>query len=473
MDVFKYRLRSGICNSGTYGLDCSYTCHCTTNCNDVTGCSGSCKRGWFGSTCSLENVALGNITTMSSYFEYSSGASPLAVDGDLNKIWNTVNCIHTATTDPFTWWQVDLGREFYIHKLAIHFRIDVKVRRNGVEVYSSIDGSPKPTGHLCGSATSSSPDVMWMACDSTARYITLYQKTYNSLSDGQTDTAMDFCEVQVFVCASGTFGDDCSQLCYCRDGPCNYVTGECSGGCKHNWTGRTCSECDSDHYGPFCEHSCSSRHCDEPRSKSSCDQRTGRCDNGCIAEWMGPDCTQKCPEFTYSMRCARHCSQRHCLGNSACDPVTGKCDYGCDRGYQSEDCTTKCPLAKYGFNCNMLCEARHCSGSSTCDRLDGVCIDGCLAGWELPDCSTVSGLYLWHLRGHKTKYINEANNRGSDHSNGLPASRNEADSQQSNQDQATSYINTGQDIELNEYEKLEPKSDNIYEHLTQVPVKDM
>ncbi|XP_041374105.1 multiple epidermal growth factor-like domains protein 10 [Gigantopelta aegis] len=180
-----------------------------------------------------------------------------------------------------------------------------------------------------------------MTCDNTARYITLYQKMYNTAPGEPSDTAMDFCEVQVFVCASGTFGDDCSQLCHCRDGPCNYVTGECSGGCKHNWTGRTCSECNSDHYGPFCEHSCSSRHCDEPRSKSSCDQNTGRCDNGCITEWMGPDCTQKCPEFTYGMRCARHCSQRHCLGNSACylpqntcnkQHKKNRCDHGKSNG---------------------------------------------------------------------------------------------------------------------------------------------
>ncbi|XP_041374115.1 multiple epidermal growth factor-like domains protein 10 [Gigantopelta aegis] len=158
-----------------------------------------------------------------------------------------------------------------------------KLHRKGVTVYSSVAENQRNTGHLCGSINSTSPDVTWVTCDDTARYITLYRDNNNGY------TPMDFCEVQVFVCNAGTFGHDCSQFCHCEDGTCNYVTGECTGGCKSNWTGRTCSEC----------------------SKS-----------------------------TYGFWCANNCNQRNCLGNSSCDHVTGKCDQGCDRGYQGEDCAT-------------------------------------------------------------------------------------------------------------------------------------
>ncbi|XP_041379620.1 multiple epidermal growth factor-like domains protein 6, partial [Gigantopelta aegis] len=126
-----------------------------------------------------------------------------------------------------------------------------------------------------------------MTCDDTARYITLYR---NDSSNG--DTAMNFCEVQIFVCDAGTFGDDCRQFCHCLNGSCNYVTGECTGGCKPNWTGTTCSECDSKHYGPLCGKPCSGRHCDESLGKSSCDRKSGLCVDGCSAGWKGPDCTQ-------------------------------------------------------------------------------------------------------------------------------------------------------------------------------------
>ncbi|XP_041346778.1 fucolectin-4-like, partial [Gigantopelta aegis] len=142
----------------------------------------------------LENIALGKVTSQSSY--YATGVnSSRAVDGNLKTRFYDNSCIHTATRRPFTWWQVDLGSEFYIHKLAIYFRTQNTGRRNGVEVYSSVDVNQTNTGHLCGTATLDSPDVTRMTCNNTARYITLYRNTYNK---DTADRAMDFCEVQVF-----------------------------------------------------------------------------------------------------------------------------------------------------------------------------------------------------------------------------------------------------------------------------------
>ncbi|XP_041374097.1 protein draper-like [Gigantopelta aegis] len=276
---------SGACTSGTYGLDCNYTCHCNTrNCNDVTGCSDTCNKGWSGPKCNIQNIALGKVTMQSSYWRNSINSSR-AVDGMMNTKFTENSCIHTGIWSSLEWWQVDLGRNIYIHKLAIYFRTDVKKRRKGVTVYSSVADKQTNTGHPCGTATLDSPDVTWMICNSTARYITLYRDTYG-------DKAMDFCEVQVFICDAGTFGDDCRYFCHCLNGPCNYVTGECSGGCKPNWSGQTCSECDSDHYGPLCGKPCSSRQCDESGGKSSCNKTTGRCDNGCTAGWKEHDCTK-------------------------------------------------------------------------------------------------------------------------------------------------------------------------------------
>ena len=52
------------------------------------------------------------------------------------------------------------------------------------------------------------------------------------------------------------------------------------------------SVCDSDHYAPLCDKSCSSRHCQEVGGKSLCNKNNGQCDYGCTSGWMGVDCTE-------------------------------------------------------------------------------------------------------------------------------------------------------------------------------------
>ncbi|XP_041374099.1 protein draper-like [Gigantopelta aegis] len=157
-------LSAGICSPRMYGLHCNYTCHCdAVDCDDVTGCQRRCHRGWHGSNCNEENIALDKPASQSSHHSRWWKNASLAVDGNLNQGYQAAN-----------------------------------------------------------------------------------------------------------FCAPGTFGDDCTSFCNCLNGSCDYVTGECTGGCQQNWTGITCSECDSDLYGHLCNKSCSSRHCDESNANSSC-----------------------------------------------------------------------------------------------------------------------------------------------------------------------------------------------------------
>ncbi|XP_041374466.1 multiple epidermal growth factor-like domains protein 10 isoform X2 [Gigantopelta aegis] len=367
---------------GKCGLDCSYTCHCdAADCIDVTGCSGSCQEGWSGPTCTKENVALRKTTYQSSYYPKFTHVAVLAVNGD-RRAGGGGFCIITGVNQPYTWWEVDLGRDYYIHKLDIYFRTDYTGHRNGVYIYSSTEANQTNTGHLCGATTINSPDIITVTCDHTARYITLYRNTSNIIGG----SIMDFCEVEVYICDPGTFGDDCSQFCYCRSGPCNYTTGECAGGCKPNWAGTKCDGCDSSHYGVLCRKQCSSRHCDETTNISSCDVH-GSCDNGCAPGWKGTDCLEKCSDGQYGKVCEKSCVQRNCLDrSSSCDHVTGECAGGCNRGYRSVDCTESCSVGTYSYNCNTSCDGRHCSGNQDCDKFFGNCTQGCLSGWELTDC---------------------------------------------------------------------------------------
>jgi hypothetical protein len=44
------------------------------------------------------------------------------------------------------------------------------------------------------------------------------------------------------ACVSGTFGNQCSNICHCINEPCNPTHGTCPpGGCQHEYKGNTCS----------------------------------------------------------------------------------------------------------------------------------------------------------------------------------------------------------------------------------------
>ncbi|XP_052782424.1 fucolectin-5-like [Mya arenaria] len=53
------------------------------------------------------------------------GSADLAVDGDTNKdFFSGKSCMHTISNEHYSWWAVDLGREFHITKVKIHERGD-------------------------------------------------------------------------------------------------------------------------------------------------------------------------------------------------------------------------------------------------------------------------------------------------------------------------------------------------------------
>ncbi|XP_041374075.1 multiple epidermal growth factor-like domains protein 10 [Gigantopelta aegis] len=323
------------------------------------------------------NIALKKTAYQSSFYIGHESQSPrLAIDGDLTQGSYAANCILAGDGQSNSWWEVDLQRDYYIHNVVIHFRTDYTYRKPGVHVYSSMKANQSNAGNWCGNTSASSPNIETLTCDDTARYITLFRSTGDKL--------MSFCEVEVYVCDAGTFGDNCTRFCHCLNGPCDYVTGECSGGCKPNWSGHTCNVCDSNHYGELCREDCSTRHC---VGSSTCDS-IGRCDNGCTEGWMQPDCTTKCSQGLYGHGCRGSCVNRHCHVKSDCDHVTGECVGGCNRGYNPLDCTSICQRGTFGPGCQSKCSERHCKGdSSSCDVQNGTCQHGCDPGWKSLSCN--------------------------------------------------------------------------------------
>ncbi|XP_067678531.1 uncharacterized protein [Haliotis asinina] len=382
----------GNCPAGEYGYSCSYQCHCPqVYCNATSGCQpADCSRGWSGPSCQKENIALNRTTSASSIYM----ASSRAVDGGKGGILSGGSCFHSAYTDfriTSAWWRVDLGQETLVHDVSIYFRTDYIVRRSGIQIYiADTDGSPTDGINCYTVSGTDIPDVLNATCTGEGRYLVLYTTVK---STGDSVPIMDFCEVEVEVCARGTFGADCDNYCHCDGDVCNYVTGVCpSGTCLPGWrTDRCDTACvQGTEYGVGCLKTCSSRMCHG--DASTCPQDTGRCTEGCQAGWKGEDCTTACVQGTeYGVGCLKTCSSRMCHGDvSTCPQDTGRCTGGCQAGWKGEDCTTACVQGtEYGVGCLKTCSSRMCHGdASTCPQDTGRCTGGCQAGWKGEDCTT-------------------------------------------------------------------------------------
>ncbi|XP_067678539.1 multiple epidermal growth factor-like domains protein 10 [Haliotis asinina] len=388
---------SGICPEGTYGYECGYQCHCPADkCNATNGCSpGDCDIGWSGMTCQKSNMALNKPTSASSVYQDPGNA----VNGD-NSAHNYHQCFHSELRDSSVtqaWWRVDLEENVKIRHVTIFFRIDYKVRRNGIQIYIA-DTAASPTGGVnCYNVTGNRdgtdiPDVLTAMCSGEGRYLVLYTTTVNNESDNMNVPVMDFCEVEVDVCSNGTFGDDCDNYCHCDGEVCDYVDGICPDGvCLPGWTTEKCdTECEFGYYGVNCNKDCLNRNC--KGDNSSCVRVTGQCDGGCTAGWNGTDCTQKCLR-SYGDGCSKYCSDRKCVESSSdsCDHVTGGCEGGCRGGWKGTDCTEACILGiQYGANCEGYCSTRRCEDRvDSCPKDTGRCESGCQSGWKGEDCTQV------------------------------------------------------------------------------------
>ncbi|XP_067677272.1 receptor-type tyrosine-protein phosphatase mu-like [Haliotis asinina] len=396
-------IASARCQTKKYGNNCAYTCNCHyTKCLPAVGClAQTCNRGWSGRTCQKHNVALSKPASASSvHSNYQPGN---AVNGRKRGYIHSSTCIHTQfrnATIRAAWWRVDLRQTTSMHYVTIYFRRVYTVRRNGIQIYRANTTHSPTDGVNCYNVTGNRdgtdiPDILKARCSGRGRYVVLYTTTVNNEINNVAVPVLDFCEVEINVCAPGTFGADCDNYCHCDGNVCDYVTGVCpSGVCLPGWQPKTCETvCIYGSYGTNCNHNCSDRKC--KGDNSSCDRFTGKCTGGCQAGWNGIDCTQKCVS-TYGENCGRLCSARNCTGMSSsnCDHVTGKCDGGCKLGWKGDDCTTVCVRGlEYGAGCVGNCSARMCEGGSgICPTDTGRCDSGCEPGWQGDDCSQVCSL---------------------------------------------------------------------------------
>ncbi|XP_021348742.1 receptor-type tyrosine-protein phosphatase alpha-like isoform X2 [Mizuhopecten yessoensis] len=239
-------------------------------------------------------------------------------------------------------------------------------------------------------------------CTGITRYLTIYvdrqTKTYSWYS---TKAILELCEVQVYGCPLGKYGDNnCDSncdttcvysLCHPNSGQCTYcapgsykfglVCTACPTNCLNdvcNVESGVCSACVDGYHGSQCDQSCP----DNCQDKI-CDQYSRVCAY-CLVGFHGNMCNQPCPG---------NCN------NNTCSQENGFCITGCDSGYHGNMCQQPCPInckdnmcsqdtgicdgcdsGYHGNMCNQTCPA-NCK-NNTCSQDNGTCNTGCDSGYH-------------------------------------------------------------------------------------------
>ncbi|XP_033729653.1 multiple epidermal growth factor-like domains protein 10 [Pecten maximus] len=347
---------------------------------------------------SESSVALNKAAKQSS--DQGSGiyVASKVVDGCTDTNLDNKCCAHTASGHKMVWWRVDLGELTTITWIKIYYRDDFQHTLAGYQLYVSNTTNTLKDGDLCYEDTSSTRDAVQLVvthqCPYVGRYVTVYnyrnnQKRYSWYSD---DAILMLCEVQVFGCQVGRYGDGhCNNQCpgACYGGNCNTTTGDCF-------------YCVAGKYGISCNSDCPAN-CKD----SFCTKDTGSCLD-CFPGKYGPNCDQNCPDNCKDMLCERdtgsckeckpgffeaNCSKHcHCK-DAGCNYMTGNCSpSGCLPGWRGNTCSESCGTGSFGETCSLACPVT-CK-DFVCHHETGHCQDcypgkyGVVCGADCPDTCT-------------------------------------------------------------------------------------
>ncbi|XP_067685093.1 protein draper-like [Haliotis asinina] len=358
-------------------------CHCntaaactvfpSTPCSQV-GDPDRCQEGWFGSFCQKQNIALGRSATQTSTFTENSDRTGntlhsydarYGVDGRATTDFYSkpLTCTHTLL-DGVQRWTVFLNNSTTdkIQHIMLYLRQDFAERNRGMNIFVG--------GQLCfqWSTDTFPPSVADVKCQQAL--------TGNTLTI-QTSSFLILCEVEIFVCSDGWFGEDCDKQCHCARNTevCDKITGQCLSGCAAGYTGIDCqTACPDGYYGD-----CTSR-CGNCFNSAHCNKATGICPNGCAAGWHRDTCLQPCPDGYYG-DCITKCG--NCLDAVLCNKSSGICPGGCEPGWRTDSCLQPCPDGYYG---DCITKCGNCLDAAHCNKATGICPNGCAAGWHRDTC---------------------------------------------------------------------------------------
>ncbi|XP_052241859.1 uncharacterized protein LOC127851914 isoform X12 [Dreissena polymorpha] len=374
MALCEVEIFAGECPPGRFGDRCDRYCHCSGNCDSITGecaqclpgwkpgtCSAQCDNGYFGQNCS----SICHCRNISTCHRESGQCS----DGNCASGWIGSNCSATCKDGFFG---VNCSS-------PCHCQPDVTCTHTNGQC-ANMQCAAGWTGENCSAECEH--DYFGINCSSRChcREDATCDHIYGNCSDNQCGDGYtgDNCSEE---CEAGKFGVGCTSQCHCQNSPtCNHVNGSCYDFvCAAGWTSDNCSiACTDGFFGMNCTSPC---HC-QPDVK--CKHTNGQCANmQCAAGWTGENCSAECEHDYFGMNCSSRC---HCRVVATCDHINGNCsDNRCGDGYTGDNCSKECEADKFGVGCASQC---HCQNSPTCNHVNGSCYDFvCAAGWASGNCS--------------------------------------------------------------------------------------
>ncbi|KAL8560994.1 hypothetical protein ACOMHN_050074 [Nucella lapillus] len=320
------------------------------------------------------NVARGKTYNQSSKWD-TQGPSSKAANGQTGGSFPT-NCIHTAENgDLNPWWEVDLDQPYPVYNIDLWARATFKER-----LYPSVITVDNKT---CAKVTTFPSDTrnQTVTCSAIMKGQTVRITRQGNTGDINGDRTLNMCEMEIYVCTDGWYGQQCSTRCSpgCQNTTCDRQSAECSP-CNAGYNGTRCAECQDGYY----TNSTMCFQCSSNCQSGMCNKTTGVC-KGCVPGRYGDQCSTSCPTG-----CLNACDQQSgncssCKGGWYGDQCSSNCSSGCDGNVcqQSGECSP-CKEGWYGGLCSVACP----SGClSACDQQSGKCAS-CKDGLHGDQCST-------------------------------------------------------------------------------------
>ncbi|XP_069125794.1 receptor-type tyrosine-protein phosphatase mu-like [Argopecten irradians] len=359
----------------------------------------------FDATQSAINVAVGKQAEQNG--DTNEWGPDRAVDNCTDTDVNNGCCSHTTTVGRPTnaYWDVNFGTVMTINDITIYYRVGFADRFAGYQIYVYNTTGVSPT--LCYSDMSSDISDVKLTVTHQCPYVTRYVKVYNYRVNPKRqywysdDAILELCEVQVWGCQVGRYGDgNCDSACSrdCLGGNCNATNGDCfycvpqkygykcENNCSINCLNQicerdtgNCNDCVPTKFGTQCNEDCSVNCLDR-----FCERKTGTCID-CVPKKFGRKCDESC-----SVNCLNQLCERD---NGTCNEcVIGRygkfCESKCS-AYCNNTCAKdtghclECTTGRYGDSCELECP-NNCQGE--CDKVTGHCTE-CNDGFYGEECS--------------------------------------------------------------------------------------
>ncbi|XP_025108246.1 multiple epidermal growth factor-like domains protein 10 [Pomacea canaliculata] len=176
----------------------------------------------------MTNVAVNKPCSISSlYVENNlSNDCSAAINGNTNTTFVTEktspNCINTDEYHSNPIWSVNLGQNFFVHRITIYGRETYERRMACVQIL--LDGR-ELYKFPCSVTTTVRRDIL-VNPPQRGRVVSI---TKDRASDRYLESFLNICEVQIWVCAIGWWGSDCQNQCKCGDidNYCDPQSGTC------------------------------------------------------------------------------------------------------------------------------------------------------------------------------------------------------------------------------------------------------